>query len=433
MVEGAEPSGEETVSLTQRQYDAIMQRIAELEAREPQRPPEKAVKLPTGKPSKFNGERDDQKARLWLSEVDTQVRMHMRMDRGMKEEDKLIIAESFLGDIAREQYNSKISIDGPFTTYIAFRDWMLEAYAPSDLIAKYRTSYRSCRQKDGESIEDYYLRFTTIVSKLDKKPEVSWQVSDFVLGLRNEYAEKLNQFEDISTYENLTVKMVMERLSRSVRLSSGHPIHRAKASNANTSGSHERSFKSSSSPSKPLENRVSSNSKPKFKKSNGNKSTGGNKPNESSTALTSDQKGRIERLIASGGGQFVGNGIRDHPEWREVVRDKKLCNNCAAEGHIAKNCPLAKGKSSEQLNTFIPGFANHVNSQIQRDYEYFYSMAERTPLAMFVCSIAQSLGVVLLDCGATRNYISLEYAKRSQLSINRLTPIKHIRTPNGLL
>ena len=112
--------------------------------------------------------------------------MHMRMDSGMKEEDKLIIAESFLGDITREQYNSKVSIDGPSTTYIAFRDWMLEAYVPSDLIAKYRTSYHLCKQKDGESIEDYYLRFTTLISKLDQKPAVSWQVSDFVLGLCSE-------------------------------------------------------------------------------------------------------------------------------------------------------------------------------------------------------------------------------------------------------
>ena len=47
MVEETEPPVEEIVSLTQRQYDAIMQRITELEAREPQQP-SKAVKLPTG-------------------------------------------------------------------------------------------------------------------------------------------------------------------------------------------------------------------------------------------------------------------------------------------------------------------------------------------------------------------------------------------------
>jgi hypothetical protein len=347
MVEEAKPPPvEETVSLTQRQYDAIMQRITELEAREPQRPSKKAVKLPTGKPSKFNGERDDQKARLWLSEVDTQIRMQMRIAPDMEEEDKLIIAESFLGEVAREQYNSKVSIDGPFLEYTAFRDWMLESYAPSDLIAKYRTSYRSCKQEDGESMEDYYLRFTTIVSKLDKKPEVSWQVSDFILGLHRDYAEKLNQFEDVSTYEKLTVKMVMERLSRSVRLSGGHPIHRQHNSNGNRDHS--------SSSSKPFENRVSPNSKPKFKKPNGNKPTGGIKLNGSSTTLTPDQKGHVERLIDSGGGEFVGNGIRDHPEWREIAKDKKLCNNCAAEGHIAKDCPLTSGETSEQLNTLIP-------------------------------------------------------------------------------
>jgi len=138
-------------------------------------------------------------------------------------------------------------------------------------------------------------------------------------------------------------------------------------------------------------------------------------------------------LIASGGGQFIGKGIRDNPEWRGIAKEKNVCNNCAAGGHIAKNCVVPNpSTSSNQLNTFIPGFANHTNSQIQRDYEYFCSMSESTPLAMFICSVAQSLGIVLLDCGATRNYISLAYATRSQLSIKRV-PVTPVRTPNGLL
>lgn len=53
-------------------------------------------------------------------------------------------------------------------------------------------------------------------------------------------------------------------------------------------------------------------------------------------------------------------------------------------------------------------------------------------LAMFICSIAKSPGITLLDTGAIRNYISLSYAKRSQIPIKRVPP-KTIRTPGGLL
>ena len=61
----------------QQQLEALLQRIHELESQQPQHPA-KAVKLPVGKPFKFNGDRDDQRVRIWLSEIDAQVRVYDR-------------------------------------------------------------------------------------------------------------------------------------------------------------------------------------------------------------------------------------------------------------------------------------------------------------------------------------------------------------------
>src|SRR5437667_4428928 len=90
--------------------------------------------------------------------------------------------------------------------------------APCDSLACTRQQYRHCTQRPNETIEQYYLRFTEIVNKLDKKPEESWQVSDFVEGLDAEHAELLAKYGDISTYEGVTVQEVRSRLTRTLRL-----------------------------------------------------------------------------------------------------------------------------------------------------------------------------------------------------------------------
>src|SRR5579871_5492782 len=98
---------------------------------------------------------------LWLSEVDTQIKIQSRSGVLM-EEDTVLIADSFLEETARRHYNFKVRQDGEFKSY-AFKAWMLKYYAPSDLIAKCRQAYRNCRQHQDEGLEDYYLRFTEIV------------------------------------------------------------------------------------------------------------------------------------------------------------------------------------------------------------------------------------------------------------------------------
>jgi len=52
---------------------------------------------------------------------------------------------------------------------------------------------------------------------------------------------------------------------------------------------------------------------------------------------------------------------------------------------------------------------------------------------MFPCTVAgSSLGVALLDNGATCNYVSLVYAKRARLRIQELSDKPNlVRLPNG--
>jgi hypothetical protein len=55
------------------ELEQLRARITELEKSRPQQPVTIARqdRMPIGKPFKFDGVRDDQKVRLWLSEIDT--------------------------------------------------------------------------------------------------------------------------------------------------------------------------------------------------------------------------------------------------------------------------------------------------------------------------------------------------------------------------
>jgi len=175
---------------------------------------------------------------------------------------------------------------------------MRKNYVPQDMLAKYRDEYRDIRQRDGESVERYQLRFTELVSKLDKHVDESFQVSDFVHGLRRTYRERLDRHDDISTYDNgITVEEVVKRINRSVRLSAD-TSYNGKAAKKKSSNSNN-----GNSGNKPFERRVAPNSKVQFKSDGGNKNT-----------LSAEQKTKLEKLITAKGGRFVG---------LDVVRNKE--------------------------------------------------------------------------------------------------------------
>ena len=89
---------------------------------------------------------------MWLSEIDTLLKAQAHLVGASKfgEDDKLTIAESYLGDTARRQYNVKVTKNGQFGTYDLFKKWMLDFYAPPDVILAHRDTYNSMKQRQDE-------------------------------------------------------------------------------------------------------------------------------------------------------------------------------------------------------------------------------------------------------------------------------------------
>jgi len=422
-----EPERSTSTSANDDVYQALMDRIEELERNQREAQPQTPApnigtkhsrRLTRSMEFSFDGTvREGHELRTWLSRMDMEIRWNARGLGGLvDEEDKLLLAEMHLGGTAIRQYDAQVQSNGPFQTYQALTDWLRATYVASDSLARTRQQYRHCIQRPNETIEQYYLRFTEIVNKLDKKPEESWQVSDFVEGLDAEHAELLAKYGDISTYEGVTVQEVRSRLTRTLRLKK-----------AGGSGA----------PKGP-EQRVSTKSKPRFKTTTKNTTI-------STEPLSQRQKQRLEDLIQKGGGQFVGRDVRNVQEWWKMATDKGVCGNCAAKGHTARYCPLEQSRNGngnngngkkkkngkgDKLNAMIPDYAAALGSELQADLEYLCSLAENVPLAMFPCSIETSAGIAILDTAATRVYISLSYARRAKLVIQPMTTYRPIWSAN---
>ena len=210
------------------------------------------------------------------------------------DEEKLLIVEEHLDDTPLRQYHLKIQQDDEFETYEDFVEWMRTFYVPLDSLAANRMTYENCKQRENEGVDEYYMRFLDAVSRLDVKPLLTLQISKFIFGLQKGYQKILSQYPDMSTYKNVTMEMIFERINRGRRM--GHdPVGKSTSNSQQTNNG------------KSLERRISNNSKPKFKdqpKHDHFKSE--------SKSLTEEQKRRAELLIKRGTGEFVGLNLYDN-------------------------------------------------------------------------------------------------------------------------
>jgi hypothetical protein len=200
----------------------------------------------------------------------------------------------------------------------------------------------------------------------------------------------------MSNFEKVTVEEVVQRVSRAVRTSRI----------LSSSSSHH-----SSTNSKSLEHRISTYSKPSFKSPKKHNNLKSNKK-----TLTPDERSRIETLIASNGGRFIGHSVL-RVEWNKMAVEKGLCKNCIAKGHIIRDCPLLKRLKAKGERDQLAAL---IDSQMETDLDYLCALAEDVPLFLFPCIVQDAFGVTFLDDGATRNYVSLSFAKRAKLRMQEV-------------
>ena len=216
-----EPS---VVTLTTEAYEQILARIKYLEEHAPQQPtPQQpaSIKQRNIRLSKhlYDGVRDDNKILNWLSAMRAQFDVNeMNLGEPLKESDKVIVASASLIGNARQQYDAYVDRLGRFITYDSFALWIKDTFSPSDMVGKAMLDYCTIGQSASETLEQYYIRFINIVSRLKSLPGPAFQAHDFAAGLRREYSELLATYTDMSNYEDITLQVIVDRLYQQMRL-----------------------------------------------------------------------------------------------------------------------------------------------------------------------------------------------------------------------
>jgi hypothetical protein len=104
-----------------------------------------------------------------------------------------------------------------------------------------------------------------------------------------------------------------------------------------------------------------------------------------------------------------------------------------AECTAAGSKPSATESSRARLTTMLNRMQDNVDSKIDPDVEYLYSIHDRSDiLMMYYYEVSQVQGTALANTGATKNYISARYAKRANLRFTRVDAdsLRSIRLPN---
>ncbi|TMC19219.1 MAG: retroviral-like aspartic protease, partial [Chloroflexi bacterium] len=147
--------------------------------------------------------------------------------------------------------------------------------------------------------------------------------------------------------------------------------------------------------------------------------------------LTQKEKDFLNSNIKRGGGLIIHENVRSKWGWIQWAKKIGVCIKCAGKGHNSEDCTVSVSKP-EKLNTV--GKDNSVDSVMDSDHDYLCSIHNRQKdiLLKYHCEINKRKGTVLLDTGATKNYISRRFAEKANLKFRGYpSALRSVKLPNG--
>jgi Retroviral aspartyl protease len=161
-----------------------------------------------------------------------------------------------------------------------------------------------------------------------------------------------------------------------------------------------------------------------------------------SQALGESEKRFLKMNIERGGGLIVRRETQFKSAWREWARKEGVCSKCCTKGHIWKRCNAEeklKSRDKGKDGKFNSIEMNSSDSAIEddqpcsyHDVEYLFSLCQRRDsLMLYDCQINNCHGTVLTDCAATKNFISKDFALKSNVKFRKNTKPCTVKLPNG--
>ena len=92
-----------------------------------------------------------------------------------------------------------------------------------------------------------------------------------------------------------------------------------------------------------------------------------------------------------------------------MCKEKEIYRICAAKGYTTYDCLIKRRTDDNEKSK--DQFSSLLNSAMQDDYQYLYTLQDTPSLMLFPCIANDVFDIVLCDDAATRNYLSLRYAR----------------------
>jgi hypothetical protein len=334
-------------------------RIADLERQIAElRHPATSSGKPVGrKPDTFTGSRKNRAIQSWIKTMDDYFELN-RNSLGTPRE-VLLMAASYLGDSAKGDYNSYVESKGEFTSWTDMKKWLNDTYNPVDPINSARRNFFNCKQRNGETPDEFYRRFTDCKNMLDTPLPDTYVTYFFTLHLLWHYQEQIYTDNDFAKWDK-SLDDIVAKIKRgppppasqssnlSVRISGGRPTDLADRITSERANKRQK-----------ISNETKRHTPATGGSSGGTLTTG--KYDE--TPLTDGQRKFLDQNIIKGGGIIVSDAVQNKADWIKEARQRNLCIKCAGSGHYRLQCPAIR-RSTTGLNAILPGIGD-LNSKPQ--------------------------------------------------------------------
>ena len=368
-------------------------------------------------PEQFNGKVGDF-IDAWIEKFETWFRHREQVEGTIKERTRI--------ETAIQNTKPEISLDlihheadyGAWMTWDAFSSYMRDTYGSSES-GYTRFIQLHITTQGNESVNAYYARFRRMVGKQKKRMK---HAEDnhiyyymFIAGLNTKINAEVLRLPESLRIEDMQFHEVLELAKRAEQTIKAH----THGTGVGQSEGHQ---------ARKVKTDPKSNPKPDAK--------GSHHPGQriNREKLTLKEKEFLTSNLRRGGGLVVYENVRNKWEWINWARKLGVCITCAGKGHRSIECPLVQSKQGEKqpkkLNAMVQD--NSIDSGIEPDLEYLCSMTNRGDvLLMYHCKINGRNGTVLLDTGATKNYVSRRFAEQANLKFRDTAEPHSMRLPNG--
>jgi len=142
------------------------------------------------KPDPFNGSRKNRAVQSWMKSMDDYFELNPGQRR--TERRAILTAASYLIDPAKGDYNTYVESNGEFETWKDLKRWLNDAYNLVDPTNTSRKNFFTCKQRVGETPDEYHRRFLDFKNLLDTPLPETYVVYFFAHGLQTHYLQQIH-------------------------------------------------------------------------------------------------------------------------------------------------------------------------------------------------------------------------------------------------